>query len=408
MKFKKIGKIHLIIIVSVALAIISVCMSRIPAAIDGVIKRPEPGEDASSKYVDVIGEDGQQIAAVNLAVNPRIMSADEVYEYFDRAYEEVIVTMLGDNKSCDYVTGDLVLPEKDQSGVIELAWYSSDYQLINYNGKVSNRGFSDGEYREVSLSLVMEYEDYRSEYEIPVTVYAPEYNGKAGKQARVEKAIEDVLSDNPTDADINLPEYIDGEKVTYKEQDEPVSPVIFLILGGIAAAVVVISDRKKENDRIVRRKRELVYDYSEVVSKLTLLLQAGMTTRMAWHKIACDYRDKVNHGDLKRPVYEEMCTTDYNIQAGISETKAYEQFGKRCDTREYMKLATLLQTNIKKGTKELSNLLEKEAYDAFEKRKNMARVKGEEATTRLLMPMMLMLITVMMIIMIPAIWSFHM
>lgn len=133
-----------------------------------------------------------------------------------------------------------------------------------------------------------------------------------------------------------------------------------------------------------------------------------MTTRMAWHKIACDYRNKTNHGDLKRPVYEEICTTDYNIQAGISEIKAYEQFGKRCDTREYMKLATLLQTNIKKGTKELSNLLEKEACDAFEKRKNMARVKGEEATTKLLMPMMLMLITVMMIIMIPAIWSFRM
>ena len=111
---------------------------------------------------------------------------------------------------------------------------------------------------------------------------------------------------------------------------------------------------------------------------------------------------------MKRPVYEEICTTDYNIQAGISEIKAYEQFGKRCDTREYMKLATLLQTNIKKGTKELSNLLEKEACDAFEKRKNMARVKGEEATTKLLMPMMLMLITVMMIIMIPATWSFRM
>lgn len=91
----------------------------------------------------------------------------------------------------------------------------------------------------------MEYEDYRSEYEIPVTVYAPEYNDKVGKQVRVEKAIEDVLSNNPTDADINLPEYIDGEKVTYEEQDEPASPVIFIILGGIAAAVVGISDRKK-------------------------------------------------------------------------------------------------------------------------------------------------------------------
>ena len=245
MKFKKIGKIHLIIIVSIALTIISAGMSKIPSTIDGVIKRPEPGENASSKYIDVIGGDGQQIATVNLAVSPRIMSADEVYECFDRAYEEVIVTMLGDNKSCDYVTGDLVLPEKDQSGVIELSWYSSDYQLINYNGKVSNRGFLDGEYRKVSLRLVMEYEDYRSEYEIPVTVYAPEYNDKVGKQVRVEKAIEDVLSNNPTDADINLPEYIDGEKVTYEEQDEPASPVIFIILGGIAAAVVYLIEKKR-------------------------------------------------------------------------------------------------------------------------------------------------------------------
>lgn len=43
MKFKKIGKIHLIIIVSIALTIISAGMSKIPSTIDGVIKRPEPG-----------------------------------------------------------------------------------------------------------------------------------------------------------------------------------------------------------------------------------------------------------------------------------------------------------------------------------------------------------------------------
>ena len=103
----------------------------------------------------------------------------------------------------------------------------------------------------------------------------------------------------------------------------------------------------------------------------------------------------------------KICKTDYNIQAGISELKAYEQFGKRCDTREYMKLAALLQTNIRKGTKELRRLLEEETADAFEKRKNMAKIKGEEATTKLLMPMMMMLMIVMAIIMIPAVWSFQ-
>ena len=133
-----------------------------------------------------------------------------------------------------------------------------------------------------------------------------------------------------------------------------------------------------------------------------------MTTRMAWHKIAADYKDNIEHGKaVRRHVYDEICKTDYNIQAGISELKAYEQFGKRCDTREYMKLAALLQTNIRKGTKELRRLLEEETADAFEKRKNMAKIKGEEATTKLLMPMMMMLMIVMAIIMIPAVWSFQ-
>ena len=103
-----------------------------------------------------------------------------------------------------------------------------------------------------------------------------------------------------------------------------------------------------------------------------------------------------------------MCETDCNMQAGISEAMAYEQFGRRCNTREYMKLASLLQTNIKKGTRELRRLLENEAYDAFEKRKNMAKIKGEEATTRLLMPMLLMLVIVMAVIMVPAVTSFNM
>lgn len=54
-------------------------------------------------------------------------------------------------------------------------------------------------------------------------------------------------------------------------------------------------------------------------------------------------------------MYEQMYITDCQIKSGISEYKAYEEFGHRCQTREYLKLASLLQTNIKKGTKELKN-----------------------------------------------------
>ncbi len=134
-----------------------------------------------------------------------------------------------------------------------------------------------------------------------------------------------------------------------------------------------------------------------------------MTTRMAWHKIVEDYNRKRQSGSIGvRPAYDEMYEADCNMQAGISEAAAYERFGKKCDTREYMKLASLLQTNIKKGTSQLRVLLEHEVNESFEKRKNIAKIKGEEATTKLLFPMLLMLGVVMAIIMIPAVMKFNM
>ena len=58
-----------------------------------------------------------------------------------------------------------------------------------------------------------------------------------------------------------------------------------------------------------------------------------------------------------------------------------------------------------------NNLLvsvQQESRDAFETRKNMARRLGEEAGTKVLGPMMLMLGVVLVMIMIPAYLSFGM
>ena len=51
-------------------------------------------------------------------------------------------------------------------------------------------------------------------------------------------------------------------------------------------------------------------------------------------------------------------------------------------------------------------LLENETKEAFELRKQMALQKGEEASTKLLVPMIMMLVIVMIIIMFPAVSSF--
>ena len=73
---------------------------------------------------------------------------------------------------------------------------------------------------------------------------------------------------------------------------------------------------------------------------------------------------------------------------------------------QYMKFSNLLVQNLKKGSNGILEALRQEAKKAFEDRINMARKLGEEAGTKLLLPMMLMLGIVMVLIIIPAYFSF--
>jgi hypothetical protein len=72
-----------------------------------------------------------------------------------------------------------------------------------------------------------------------------------------------------------------------------------------------------------------------------------------------------------------------------------------------MKLASLLEQNRKTGLKNLRYLLEEEVAAAFEERKNIAKRLGEEAGTKLLLPLFLMLGIVMVMVVAPAFLSFY-
>ena len=96
------------------------------------------------------------------------------------------------------------------------------------------------------------------------------------------------------------------------------------------------------------------------------------------------------------------------MQRDVTELESYEQFGKRCGLKAYRKLAALLTQNLRKGSKGLSELLRTEADQAFEERKAAAKKRGEEAGTKLLLPMFMMLSMVLLIVIVPAFLSIQM
>lgn len=82
----------------------------------------------------------------------------------------------------------------------------------------------------------------------------------------------------------------------------------------------------------------------------------------------------------------------------------YEQLGRRLELPEYYQLLQHISQYIRMGTKNLRNLMEQEMQQALEKRRELAKKKGEEASTKLLFPMILLLVLVMVMIVYPA-WA---
>lgn len=91
----------------------------------------------------------------------------------------------------------------------------------------------------------------------------------------------------------------------------------------------------------------------------------------------------------------------------MGELEALRRFGERNPLREYRKLALLLEQNLRKGTRELLAMLDREELLAFELRQNLAKKAGEEASTRLLLPMIGLLGIVMAILLIPAMMTMN-
>lgn len=72
----------------------------------------------------------------------------------------------------------------------------------------------------------------------------------------------------------------------------------------------------------------------------------------------------------------------------------------------YRKLGNMLEQNIRKGTAGLLEELKQEVQEALEDRKALAFRMGEEASTKLLMPMILLLGIVLIICIAPALMTF--
>lgn len=269
----------------------------------------------------------------------------------------------------------------------------------------------DGAYTEELLVSVNGQKPQKFDVEIPEketeeTEVEPEQevNETEQKQKELREIIEEYNQQKQDPDYYYLPDSWDGQTLKWQKPGESTGTLL-AALALFAAVVLMLKKAREQQEEMAKRAEQLLMDYPSLIMKFTLLIQAGMTVRRAFQKISSDYlRNCPKEG---RYAYEAVTTTCHEMDSGVAELEAYRRFGERCGQMKYKTFSTILIQNLQKGGHRMADLLEKEALEAWDERKRKARVMGETAATKLLVPMIMMLAVVMAIIMIPAFLSFY-
>lgn len=169
--------------------------------------------------------------------------------------------------------------------------------------------------------------------------------------------------------------------------DVAVLMIMFMFSGVSVYYVMTLAPKKIES-----RSSQLIGDFSEVVSKLALLTNAGMILRDAW-----ELTSKVGEGVF----YQEMRIAVMEMENGISEAEAIRRFGIRCMMPEIKKFSATLIQGIQKGNSELSSMLQNQSAEIWNLRKQNVRRQGEKAASKLMIPIFMMFIGVIIMMVIP-------
>lgn len=157
----------------------------------------------------------------------------------------------------------------------------------------------------------------------------------------------------------------------------------------------------KQLDSALKEKtRKMQIDFPEFLNKLILLVNAGLSVSGAVQKIVRDAKKD-------SPLYSELSITLNEVKSGKPEAAAFEDFARRCRLQEITLFSAALIQNLRKGNDELIPILRLQAGSCWENRKNIARKLGEEASTKLTIPMVIMFVAILLMLMTPAVMQLN-
>ncbi len=366
------------------------------------IQRNPSGQGVKQEELEVDTGTGER-KKISVEISEQMYGEKETEEMFQRCIKKLEKEILGENKSLDRIETDMNFLTELSGEPVEISWSLDRYDVMNVYGEIQKDNLTK-EGTLVHIEAVLTYtqkQDRQSVYQCAAVVFPQTLSKEEALLQKVKDEIEKENEQTQTKKQLNLPTSVNGNTLSfYREMND--RGIIFILMAIAIAVLIYAQEIQNQGKKLQEKRKQMMLDYPEILNKLTLFIGAGMTTKRAWKKIVTEY-ESGKHIWGVRYAYEEMKVVCREMESGRTEAESYERFGKRCNLQEYIRLGALLSQNIRKGTKGMNEVLRLEAIQAFENRKSFAKKAGEEAGTKLLIPMFIMFAIVLIMVIVPAI-----
>ncbi|MBQ6635130.1 MAG: type II secretion system F family protein [Lachnospiraceae bacterium] len=386
----------------------------VPAETEGQIREKSASGETGQQGGDE-RERKKDYGTYTVTVHARRLTRPEAEKLAERILKQFPDCLLGENTGVGNIRFPLKMPQEAELSPFVPDWESSRYAVLDTDGSIFNSEYTEEQAEQVDLTVHLTYGDWRFDKKMSFTVRAPVRDEETMIRGEIQNTLKEAEKKSAAENTFVLPSEADGIALTWEEKTEDVSPGI-LVMGILICMCAWYIMDSRLHEQTIGRSRQLAIDYPRLISRIVLYLGAGMSVRNVFYTCASEYRQQRAAESKKmmgkkagvRYLYEEILLVCNELDSGIPEAEAYMHFGRRCRSRQYTKLCSLLVQNLRRGNDTLLAILQVEAQNSFEERKNLARELGEEAGTKLLLPMMIMLGVTMLIIIVPAYFSFSM
>ncbi|HEU5140382.1 MAG TPA: type II secretion system F family protein [Bacillales bacterium] len=171
--------------------------------------------------------------------------------------------------------------------------------------------------------------------------------------------------------------------------------VIFAAGCMITVIVPVLMIRKLDRCE-TERKNAILMELPELVNKVILLANAGENVQRVLIRCA-DSKGNTNH-----PLYLELKVAANRLSNNEPFPLVMNDLSKKCGIQEVSVFTTTILLNYRKGGQDLVLSLRELSRDLWKKRTAITKTKGEQASSKLVFPLVMIFIAVMIIVGWPA------